>query len=292
MSGQKVDPASLDDDELKLLAINGLTNSDQAVSIAEGVLNATNSLNVKRRALYVLAQREEPRARQVLLNYAKGAGNPDLQRTAISYIGSRRDRPTTSTELKEIYEATQDADIRRAIIDAYRASGDKSALIAIASTGSTPFAIRQSAISNLTSLAAPAELWALYQKESDKDLRMQMVSVFGSMNALDQLQQIIKVEKDVDVRRSAIRRLGSQKSDRTGTILVDLYSSETDVENRKAVISAIGSQNNVEGLIAIARKETNRELKLSIVNRLSEMARSSNPAVSKPAASYLAEILK
>ena len=177
--------------------------------------------------------------------------------------------------------------MRRAIIDAYRSAGDKAALISIASTGTTPVAIRRSAISGLTNLAAPAELWALYQKETDKELRMQMVSVFGSMGAVDQLQQVIKTEKEVDVRRAAIRRLGGLKSDKTGTMLVDLYASETDVENRKAVISALSSQNNVEGLIAIARKETNRELKVSIVNRLSEMARTS-----KAAADYLAEILE
>jgi HEAT repeat protein len=230
---------------------------------------------------------DAPRAHQILLNYAKGSGNPDLQVRAITYIASRRDKTTTSTELREIYEATQDTAIRRAVIDAYRNLGDKVALINIASASAQPIALRQSAVNGLTNLAAPQEIWTLYQKEQDKDLRMQMVSVLGSMGAVDQLAQVIKVEKDPEVRRSAIRRLGSQKSDKTGSQLVDLYSAETDKDNRIAVISALGSQNNAEALIAIYRKEPAQDLKLQIVKRLSEMTKSS-----KAAADFMLEVLK
>src|SRR5262245_56295917 len=54
MAGQKIDPQTLDaNDEIKLLAINGIanTNPDQAIPLLEGVLNATNTLNAKKRAL-------------------------------------------------------------------------------------------------------------------------------------------------------------------------------------------------------------------------------------------------
>jgi hypothetical protein len=293
MSGQRVDPATLNNDEIKLLAISSLERTDQAdqaVPLLEGVLNATNSLQVKRRALYVLALRDEPRARQVLLNYAKGSGNPDLQVQAISYVASRRDKATTSTDLREIYEATQDANIRRAVVDAYRNLGDKVALINIASTSAQPIEIRRSAINGLQNLAAPQELWTIYQKETDKDMRMQMVGVFGSMGAVDQLQQVIQTEKDPEVRRAALRRLGSQKSDKTGAMLVNLYGTEADKDNRLAIISALGSQNNAEALIGIYRKESSpasQELKLQIMRRLSEMAKTN-----KAAADFMLEVLK
>jgi len=288
-SGQRVDAATLNNDDIKLLAISSLERSDnaQAVSLLEGVLNSTNSLEVKRRALYVLALREEPRAHEGLLNYAKGAGNPDLQMRAISYIASRRDKTTTTTELRQIYESSQDASVRRAVIDAYRNLGDKVALINIASTSAQPIDLLRSAINGLANLAAPQELWTLYQKETDKDLRMQMVSVFGAMGAVDQLNQVIKIEKDPEVRRSAIRRLGSQKTDKTGTALVDMYGAETEKDNRLAVISALGNQNNAEGLIAVYRKETAQDVKLTIMRRLSEMAKTS-----KAAADFMLEVLK
>ena len=42
----------------------------------------------------------------------------------------------------------------------------------------------------------PDELWSLYQKETNKELKMQMVSLFGSMDAADHLNRIVTTEKD------------------------------------------------------------------------------------------------
>jgi hypothetical protein len=54
-------------------------------------------------------------------------------------------------------------------------------------------------VNGLSDIAAPAELWALYQKEENKELRAQMVSVFSSMGAVE-LTQIVKTEKEPTVR--------------------------------------------------------------------------------------------
>lgn len=291
LSGQPVDINNLDDDELKLLAIQGIQNTDpeRAIPLLEGVLNATNSLRVKRQALYVLALSDQPRAHEILLSYAKGSGNPDLQREALNYLASRsRGRqPATSSELREIYESTTDANVRRWVIDAYRTAGDKNALVAIARTTAAPVVLRSRAISNLTDLAAPQDLFALYQKEDNKDLRVQMVRALSSMGAVDQLQQIAKTEQDPTVRQQAIRSLGSQKADKTGATLVEMYTSTSDATTRKAIISALASQNNAEGLVQVAHKETDLGLKIEIVRRLRPMA-----AHSKVAADYLAEVIK
>ena len=53
------------------------------------------------------------------------------------------------------------------------------------------------------------------------------------------------------------------------------------------MISALASQNNAEGLVAVAKKETSLDLKRDIVAKLSEMA-----PKSKAAADYLMEIIK
>ncbi len=56
---------------------------------------------------------------------------------------------------------------------------------------------------------------------------------------------------------------------------------------RKAVISALASQENADGLIAIARKETSTDLKLDIVRRISDIA-----PKNKAAMDYLMELIK
>ena len=288
-SGQPLDPTAAGlSDEIKLLAIQSLQHTDpaRAVPLLEGVLNATNSLTVKKRAIYLLALSTQPRAREILLTFAKGGGNPDLQLEAIKYIAANRNRQTTSADLQQIYQSTEDAAVRLAIIRAFQASGDKAQLVTIAGSTTTPVAVRSSAINGLTNVAAPQDLFALYQKETNKDLRMQIVVALGSMQAVDQLNQIIRTEKYPDVRRRALRSFGSIKSDKTGAMLSELYGAETDVETRKAIISALSTQNNAEALVAIARKESSLDLKRDIVRRLSDMA-----PRSKVAADFMMELI-
>jgi HEAT repeat protein/TolA-binding protein len=289
-AGHPVRPEDANDDDIKLLAIQGIQNSDpaRAVPLLQGVLTANNALSVKKRALYVLALSDQPEAHKILLDYAKGQGNPDLQRQAINYLatGSFRQQ-TTGAELQEIYFSTQDIEVRRAIIDAWRSTGNVNAIFRVDGKVDgktiTPFGAKQQAGAGL----GAAELWTLYQKETNHDLKLQMLGNFGSMGAFDQLSQVARAEKDPALRQRAIRSLGSMKADKSGALLVELYSGDSDKETRKAIISALESQNNAEGLVGIARKETSSDLKLEIVRHLVNMA-----SRSKVAADYLMEIIK
>ena len=81
-AGQPVSPDQQNDDDLKLLAIQGLQQMDpaQGVPLLEKILQGTSSPRLKERALFVLAQSGSSRAQQVLAGVAKGNSNPDLQR--------------------------------------------------------------------------------------------------------------------------------------------------------------------------------------------------------------------
>ena len=88
-AGQPVSPEVQADEELKLFAIQGLQHQDpdQAIPMLEKLLQGTSSPRLKERALFVLAQSDAPRARQLLTTFARGGSNPDLQLKAIQYIG-------------------------------------------------------------------------------------------------------------------------------------------------------------------------------------------------------------
>jgi HEAT repeat protein len=285
-AGQPVRPEQAEDEELKMLALNALQHTDpeRALPLIEGVLNGPNSLKLKQRAIFVLAQSTQPRAREVLINLAKGGGNPDLQKYAIRYVATGGKRGATSAELRAIYDSTQDADIKRAVIQAWGQSGDLASLVSVA--GSGDYALRSAAVNQISDAGASQELWSIYQKEQNKELKMSILSRLGSMGAADRLSEVIKSERDVELRRRAIRSLGNMRGDKTGATLADLYAREEDVDNKKAIISALTNQSNGEALVAIARKETNMTLKREIVSRLSTMSKN------KAAMDYMLEIIK
>jgi len=116
---------------------------------------------------------------------------------------------------------------------------------------------------------------------------MQILGNLGSMGAIDQLTQVAKSEKDPALKNRAIRSLGNMKSEKSGALLVELYGSNTDKETRKSVASALENQNNADGLVAIARKETDKDAKMDIVRHLVNMA-----GHSKAAADYLIDLIK
>jgi len=287
-AGQPANPASMDDDELKILAINAMrqTDPERAIPLLDGVLSATNSLKVKKQALYVLASiPNQPKARQILLNYAKGAGNPDLQIEAIRYVATGSDKTAIANDLMAVYQSTQDTAVKMAVINALGNAGARNMLVDIVQNGNTPMALRTTALDR--TVMSPADLYALYEKETNKELKQQIAGMLGGMGATDQVMRIVKSEKDPELARRAIRSLGNQPSAKTGQFLVDLYATEQNTQTRQTIINSLGNQNNAEGLVAIARKEASLELKRDIVRRLSDMA-----PKSKVAADYLMEIIR
>ena len=269
-TGQRLDPAQLDDDEIKLLAIQGLQRSEQAVPLLEAVLNGANSLNVKRRALYVLALGPDARAREILLGYAGGAGSPDLQLEAVRLLVSRRDAQTTGAVLRDLYEATSDSTVRRTIIDAYRVRQREGA------ANTSPLAT-----------TATQDLTAMYQRETDAELRRHIVSVMMDNGAVDQVMTMLRGERDPQARTRMIHTLNVRNNPRATQALVSLYGSVNDVPTREAIVSTLAGQQNADALISLAKTESNVQLKTRIVRHLSEMA-----PRSKAAADYLMDVIR
>ena len=83
--------------------------------------------------------------------------------------------------------------------------------------------------------------------------------------------ELAKTEKDPDLRNTAVRNLGLMGGPKTGDALVEIYGTEKDPSVRKGVVNALFLQGNATALVALARKETDADMKKSIVQKLSMM---------------------
>jgi tetratricopeptide (TPR) repeat protein len=284
-SGQTVSPASQEDDELKLMALRGIMQSDpeQAYPIIEKMLTGANSPKVKDRALFVLSQSRGARGRAIIANIAKGNANPDLQLRAIRYLGimnSTDDRQV----LADVYRSSSDLSVKRAILRSFMVAGDRERLLAVAKTESAP-ELRGEAVQQLGVMNAGAELNQLYQTETSVDVKKRILQAMFVGNQSDKLIELAKGEKDPELRKTAIRNLGLMKRAGAAEALVSIYGSDQAPDVRKAVVNALFLQNNARALVDLARAERNPELKKEIVSKLSIMK-------SKEATDYLLELLK
>jgi HEAT repeats len=284
-SGQRVTTDGGDED-LTLLALNGVANSDadDAVPLIEGVLKSAKSPRVKERALFVLAQSNKPAARDVVIRVAKGGSNPDLQLKAVQFVGMFRSTDGIRV-LSEVYGSTQDQTVRRAILRSYMMANAREPLLAAARQETSP-ELRLEAVRQLGNMKAGAELAELYAKETAADVKKQILRGLAIAAQYDKLLALAQSETNPELRRTAIRSLGLNRDAPTGTMLTQLYAKEQAPEVREAVLDALYTQGNAAALVTLARQEKDPALRLTIVRRLSTMTRSPE------AKAYMLELLK
>jgi len=284
-AGQPVSPEVQADEELKLFAIQGLQHQDpeQAIPMLEKLLQGTSSPRLKERTLFVLAQSNAPRAREVLTTVARGGANPDLQLKAIQYIGMAGSQPNRQL-LGEIYASSADVDVKRQILRSYMMSGDRARVLTVATSEKSP-ELRGEAVRQLGMMGARDEVWQLYQKETDPEVKERIIQGLFMSGDTTRLIEVANNDTNMELRRRAIQHLGMMGQRGTADAILNIYNRQTDPELKEAAIDALFIQQNAETLVALARKETNRELKAQIVQKLSLMR---SPA----ARDYLMELLK
>jgi hypothetical protein len=284
-TGQPAHPESQPDEELKMLAIQGLMNSDpqRAMPLLEKVLNGPGTPKEKSKAMFVLAQSGSAQSREILGRIAKGQSNPDLQRKAVEYLGLFGGQQSRQT-LAEIYASTSDPSVKRAILRSYMIGGDKEHLFA-AAKGEKDASLRADAIRQLGLVHAPEELRQLYAAETAPEVKKGILQAFFLSGDAKFLSEAAQGEKDPDLRRTAIHNLGLIGSEDARQALPAIYAKETDRENKETVLNALFIQGNAHALVTIARSEKDPELKKTAVSKLALMN-------SKEGNDYLMEILQ
>lgn len=287
-SGQAVSPADETNEDIKLMALNSLMNADpeRAIPQIETLLKGNSSPKVKDRALFVLTQNRSARAQQILAEYAKGAGNPDLQARAIRYIGMSG-VPNVAQQLIGIYTASNDVAVKKQIIQSLVMSRDKEgkdALFNLAKNEKDE-SLRSDAIRMLGAMQATDQLSQLYAGETSSENKIQIVRSLFVANASDKLLDLVKNEKDPKVRAEAIRSYARTRATSPET-LASLYTMDSDPSTKKAIISGLMERGDAKLMIDLARKESDNPMKVFIVGQLGNMHNN------KDANDYMLELLK
>jgi hypothetical protein len=228
-SGQKVAPESESDEDLKLMAINGLTQSDpeRAIPLLENLLKGAQSPKLKERALFVLAQSSVPKAQQLLEQVARGGGNPDLQVKAINYVGVARRRQGAGNGqlLSEIYASTNDANVKRAILSAYMANRDTEHLLQIAKTEKAP-ELRLDAIRYVGGVpSGPGggdALVAIYGSEQDRQVKQTIVETLFAHGNAKAMVDLARNEKDAEMKKTIVRYLSTMRGKEATDYLMEI----------------------------------------------------------------------
>ncbi|MGC2697807.1 MAG: HEAT repeat domain-containing protein [Candidatus Angelobacter sp.] len=279
-----VNPENIPDEELKLLALQSLMNSDpdKAVPLLEKIIMGNYSPKLKDRALFVLSQSGSEKAQQILMGLAKANNQPDLQKRAIRYIGMNGNSRNRAV-LKEIYNSATDINVKKSIFQAWLMCGCKDDVAALAKTEKNP-ELRKEAIRYLGMMGGREELLEFYKTSPDVETREAAVGAMLLCGCAHELAEIVQTEKDPAVLDKAINTLGLVGGEESLAALTNLYNSQASVPAKKKVINALFLHGAGKEMVALARKETNPELKRELIQKMSLM---SSPEITD----YMMEIL-
>ncbi len=278
-------PGSEPDEELKMIALNSLMQGDpdQALPIIEKLLAGNASDKVKDRAMFVLTQSSSPKAAKLLGDIARGTSNPSLQMKAIRYIGMMGNGQSRK-ELPAIYAASNNVDVKRAILKGYMISGSRDLLFQAAKSEQNAD-LRHEAIKQLAVSGGHEELWQLYANETSVDNKRAILKAMFITGHSDRLAELAKSEKDPTLRAEAIKSLGLMGDHGRGDTLVEIFKSDRNPEVRHAVLQALFLQQNGKALVELAKAEKDPAMKQEIVSKMALVH-------SKEVTDYMMEILK
>jgi hypothetical protein len=191
--------------------------------------------------------------------------------------------PRNRAVLKEIYNTSTDIGVKKTVFQAWLMCGCKEDVVGLARTEKNP-ELRREAIRHLAMMGGRAELMEFYKNSPDVETREAAVGAMLLCGCGHELAEIVKTEKDPRVLDKAINTLGLVGGEESLAALTGIYNSQADVATKKKVINALFLRNAGKEMVAIARKETNPELKRELIQKMSIM---NSPEITD----YMMEIL-
>ena len=228
MSVARSDP----DQEVREQAVFWLSQVPGSTGLLEEILKGNNDENIKEKALFSLSQQNEPRAQQILRDFAmRESENSDLREKAIFWLGQRRSSENTEF-LRNLYSRLTNEDLKEKILfslSQQRGAGNEQWLMNIAINQREDIDLRKKALFWAgQSGVAISEMSKLYDRMGDSEMREQIIFVLSQRQrdpaAIDKLFDIAKNEKDPELRKKAIFWLGQSRDPRVQQFLIDLIN--------------------------------------------------------------------
>jgi tetratricopeptide (TPR) repeat protein len=270
-SGQPVSPDKAGDEELKLIALNGLMmrDPDRAIPMVEQLLAGSASPKLKERGLFVLAQSASPRAKTLLADVAKGKGNPDLQLKALDYLGAFGSGPDVPL-LVDVYKTTSDVDVKKRVIRSLAMTGRRGMVFNYAfdypavygqAMDSARAALDQARVEMEQSRAISEAERARIQA----DLERERVRITERTSGVQSSGTATVARSASTAERDKAREA---KAKEAGDALWQIYQSEPSLELKREILRNMRFSAQADRLMQIAKTEPNAELRAAAVQGL------------------------
>ncbi|MCC6316745.1 MAG: HEAT repeat domain-containing protein [Gemmatimonadaceae bacterium] len=265
-----------EDDDERLAALNALLqmDADRALPLLEKTLQRRDrcSVTLRRKAIFLIAQKRDPRAADMLLNAVRNDPDREVRSQAVFWLGQIRDERATSI-LENLLRTEQDeAVLEKAIFALSQQKSTRAASILrdIALRDSAPTRLREQAIFWLGQQRSGenAELLiGLFARTSNEDIRDKIIFSLSQMRspATDKFMLDLATDEkaDVEMRKKALFWAGQNRSLNVAAIAA-MYDRVTNQEMREQVIFVLAQRRDpaaVDKIFDIARNDRDKAMR-------------------------------
>ena len=274
-SGGECPDGDNEEDDTRIAALNALLQMDaeRAMPILTNVLARRDkcSERLRRKAVFLVAQKQTPASANVLLSAARNDPDADVRQQAVFWLSQVRD-PRAVDMLVEIVNGDGEVALRERALFAlsqHSSARAATALRAFAENESEPSSLRERAIFSLGQRSGAEQteyLRGLYRKLGSQDLRDRVLFALSQRRGAGNEAFMMGIANDpkepVELRKKAIFWAG-QMGIEVGQ-LGTLYGTLDNREMRDQVIFALSQRREPEALsklMDIAKSEPDRELR-------------------------------
>jgi HEAT repeat protein len=203
---------------------------ERTVDALENILQTSDDPELQNKAIFSLSQVQGDRAGQILRDYAMREGaDPELRAQAIFWLGQSH-AAENADFLREIYESTDEYEIKEKIIFSLAQLGDEESaswLLGVAADVNEPMEMRKKALfwAGQSHVLSIEEMGELYGQMPEREMKEQIIFALSQRHddaAVDWMLEIARTEEDVELRKKAIFWLSQSDDPRVAEFLLQL----------------------------------------------------------------------
>ncbi|HQR38157.1 MAG TPA: HEAT repeat domain-containing protein [Blastocatellia bacterium] len=258
------------------------SNPERAIPIAADLLapGSTATPKLQQRAALLLGQVDDARATDVLIGVARSNSDPKVRRMAILGLGqkldSTKDGDRIFTLLSEIARGGGDPELAKYAVSAigHDDNARSTKFLVDVATTSKQADVRKIAISMLSGRSDAASfdaLMRLVDTDPDPDIRriaLAMIAQNDNPKVTDKLVDIARGNGPVDLKRMALNLLAQRDPSRAVDTLSAWYDTEKNETLRGAIVDSLGQINDkraLQKLMQIAKNDPSNDIRRKAV---------------------------
>ncbi|HET6616869.1 MAG TPA: HEAT repeat domain-containing protein [Gemmatimonadota bacterium] len=266
-----------EESDVRVAALNALMEMDaeRALPVLEKVLARRDacSATLRRKAVFIVADGESPRAIDILLEVARTDPDAETRGQAVFWL-SEVDDPRAVDALEHILQESQDNDIREKALFALSENGDERAgqiLRRYALDANESEDIREKALFWLAEREGGGDvafLRELYARVESESLKEKVLFAASESDDPESIEWLFEVARDpsqsVELRKQALFWAGESDLPTVEPRLLGLYEDMTDPEIKNQLLfvySELDTPDAIDKLFAIARDDRDPELR-------------------------------